>query len=84
MTLALCLGPLLPVWMFFNSLQLIAHLPMIRVNLPSSANIFLLEYLSIVRLQVSMLSERLEESLSSLITIDEMADFTQIEQQSGE
>ena len=47
--LALCAGTLLPFWMFLNSLQLIAHLPMIRSNLPSQANYFLLKYLSLVR-----------------------------------
>lgn len=34
LVLVFCVGPLLPVWMFFNSLQLFAHLPMIRANLP--------------------------------------------------
>lgn len=70
--LALCAGPLLPVWMFFNSLQLFAHLPMIRANLPPSANIFLLDYLNIVRLQVNSLNEMLEESL---IDVDDRVDI---------
>ena len=48
---AVCCGPLLPFWMFFNTMQLVAHLPMIRTHLPATTNIFILEYLSIVRLQ---------------------------------
>ena len=32
--LALCCGPLLPFWMFLNSIILIAHLPLIKTVIP--------------------------------------------------
>lgn len=62
---ALCMGPLLPIWMFFNSLQLIVHIPMIRVNLPATANLFLLDFLSGVRLHVGVLDRFIAEQVVS-------------------
>ena len=56
---ALCCGPLIPIWMFFNSLQLIAHIPLIRAALPASANLFLIDLLSVVRLNFGKLEEAL-------------------------
>ena len=51
--LVLSWGSLLPVWMLVNSLQLLAHVPLIRTNLPGNFNFYLLEYLNIVRLHIS-------------------------------
>ena len=48
--------------MFFNSLQLIVHIPLIKVYLPATANLFLLDYLNVIRLNISNLNELLEES----------------------
>ena len=59
--LAIFYGPLLPIWMFINSLQLIVHIPLINVLLPAKANLFLLEHLMIVRLHISSLNEGLAE-----------------------
>ena len=50
--MALTCGPVLPMWMFFNSLQLIAHLPLLQVKIPATANLLLLELLAIVRLHI--------------------------------
>lgn len=62
--LALCFGPLLPVWMFLNSLSLLAHLPMIRVTMPAPVNYLLLEYLPFTRLKLASLSDYLEKTFS--------------------
>ena len=51
--LVLSCGPLLPVWMFLNSLQLLVHVPLIRTNLPGNFNYYLLDYLNILRLQTT-------------------------------
>ena len=58
--LVLSYGPLLPVWMFINSMQLIAHVPLIRTNLPGSSHFFLLDYLNIIRMQVFSLNSWLK------------------------
>jgi len=54
--LVLSCGPLLPVWMFINALQLIAHVPLIRTNLPGNFNFFILDYLNIIRLHTTSLN----------------------------
>ena len=58
--LALFSGPLLSIWMFINSLQLIVHIPLISVYLPATSNLFLLELLSYVRLHIDWLMSALE------------------------
>jgi hypothetical protein len=64
--------------MFFNSLQLIAHLPMIRTHMPAIANLFILNYLAIVRLQIGKLNELLEELIGA--DRDDRKDYLIIEQ----
>ena len=59
--LVLTCGPLLPFWMFLNSLQLIVHVPLIRANIPGNAHYFLLEYLDILRLHYWSLTKWLKE-----------------------
>ena len=44
------MGSLLPAWMFYNSLQLIAHTPLISTLMPSNAHYFLMKYLNFVRI----------------------------------
>lgn len=46
-------GPLLPFWMFLNSISLIAHLPLLKTDLPSLANHFLVETLNTIRLHLN-------------------------------
>ena len=48
--LVLSCGPLLPVWMFINSMQLIVHVPLIRAKLPGNSHFFLLDHLNILRM----------------------------------
>lgn len=43
------LGSLLPTWMFVNSLQLVAHLPLLNMSLPANAHIFMIKFLDLVR-----------------------------------
>ena len=61
--IALCSGPLLPVWMFVNSLQLIVHIPLVRTEIPAVANLLFLDYLSIVRLNVRTVNDFLAQLL---------------------
>ena len=56
------LGSLLPIWMFVNTLQLIAHTPLINTAMPSNAHYFLMKYLNIVRLNISSVDQRVESS----------------------
>ena len=65
--LAFFSGPLLSIWMFVNSLQLIVHIPLINVYLPASSNILLLELLSFVRLHI----EWLDKALYGIFSVDE-------------
>ena len=58
--LAFFSGSLLPVWMFINSLSLIAHVPLLSSELPANINYFLLEYLNLLRLNSPKLDENME------------------------
>ena len=51
---------LLPTWMFFNSLQLIAHTPMLATSMPPNLNYFLIRYLSIVRFKLQSFEQKIE------------------------
>jgi len=46
--------------MLINSLQLIAHVPMIANRLPSNAHYFLLNFLSIVRLNFESINAQID------------------------
>ena len=59
--LALFQGSLVATWIFINTMQLIAHLPLITTKLPANANYFLLKFLSTVRLDFIGLNSRVEE-----------------------
>ena len=48
---AFCGGPLLPTWMFLNSLHLIFHLVLINSDIPANAYYFMVQFLSSLRLQ---------------------------------
>jgi len=49
--LALFQGSLVASWMMINTLQLIAHVPLLSPKLPANAHYFLLNLLSVVRLE---------------------------------
>ena len=56
LTLLVCLLPIcllgnsLPTWMFLNSLQLIATLPLLNTLIPENLHQFLSKYLDLMRL----------------------------------
>lgn len=54
-------GRLLPTWMFFNSLQLIVHTPLLPTHLPANVHYFLTSYLGFLRLNSLSMSESLEK-----------------------
>ena len=77
--LVLTFGPLLSVWMFINSMQLIAHVPLIRSKLPGNAHYFLLEHLNIIRLHFFGLNSWLNRSKlddSSMVTNEDADHYT--------
>ena len=53
-------GQLLPTWIFLNSLQLITHVPMIDAHLPANLHYFLVNYLTIIRLDSEKLGDQAE------------------------
>ena len=55
--LAIFQGSLVSTWMFINSLQLIAHVPLIATNMPANANYFFLNLLSLVRFSLQSINE---------------------------
>ena len=50
-------GSQLPFWMFFNSLQLLVHIVLIKTNIPAQANFVLNSLLDYTRLQYSMTND---------------------------
>ena len=49
--LPICLlGNSLSTWMFLNTLQLIAHMPLLNTLMPANLHLFLAKYLDFVRL----------------------------------
>lgn len=53
-------GRLLPTWMFINSMQLIAHTPLLQTNMPANLHMFLQRYLDLLRLNVESFSQLLD------------------------
>ena len=88
--LVLSCGPLLPVWMFLNTLHLISMVPLLRTNLPGNFNFFLLEYLNVLRLHTFALNVWLQEQVgnskaedSALVLADEPRYYTSLVHQAG-
>ena len=76
-------GSLLPFWMFLNSMSLIAHIPMLNINLPAGANYFLLGLLDILRFNIGQLNLWLRQQVQGsdeldfeLVLNDEVAFYT--------
>ena len=59
---AFCGGPLLPTWMFLNSLHLIFHLVLINSDIPAIVHYFMTKYLSTLRLHF-MKTEEFQDSI---------------------
>ena len=55
-------GRLLPTWMFFNSMQLIAHTPLLDTYMPSNLNYFLIKFLDLVRINAKDIDESIEKA----------------------
>jgi hypothetical protein len=72
--LVLTCGPLLPVWMFINSMQLIVHVPLIAIQLPGNAHYFLLENLKIFKLD--FVSDYSSEYNSGLVSNENAVYYT--------
>lgn len=58
-------GSLLPTWMFINTLQLLAHLPLLNSSMPANAHHFLKGYLDMVRWYDKDFIDDVENSLDS-------------------
>ena len=56
-------GPILSVWMFLNSMQLILHIPLLNGSLPGNSHWFMLSYLNVIRLHVGGWHTSLQEYL---------------------
>ena len=54
-------GSLLPTWMFINSLQIIAHMVLLKTLMPGPAHYFLTKYLNWLRWYDEDLMEWLED-----------------------
>ena len=65
-------GSLVLTWLFINSLQLIAHVPLIAARLPANANIMLGRLLGFTRLNIDALSEALDTP-ESVISTNQLA-----------
>ena len=59
--LSLFHGSLVTTWMLINTLQLVAHLPLITNTLPSNAHYFLLSLLGVVRMHIDQLGATLDD-----------------------
>ena len=59
--LAIFKGPLVMTWVFINSLQLIAHLPLVADRLPANVNFVLIKFLSLVRLNISEFNSTVDD-----------------------
>jgi len=72
--LAIFRGSLVQTWLFINSLQLIAHLPLISSKLPANAHYFLLNFMNMVRLNFDSLNSSIDEVSSKLEEYELAAD----------
>ena len=59
--LAIFQGSLVSTWMLINSMQLMAHVPLISDKLPANAHYFLLNFLSLVRLNIEGMGSSLDQ-----------------------
>ena len=74
--LAICSGSLVPLWMFINSLTLIAHAPLLSESLPSNLSYYLVKILDILRLNVTSLKPNKDDQLNSALIEDSNNSFT--------
>jgi len=72
--LAIFQGSLLSTWMMINSLQLIAHLPLISVQLPANAHYFILNFLGFVRLNFESINSSIDSLSNKMSEYELIAD----------
>lgn len=51
----------LPTWMFFNSLSLVLHVPLLPTNMPSNLHMFLIDYLNLIRMKIKSIDDWIEQ-----------------------
>ena len=61
----LCAGPLLPAWMFLNSMQLLLHVPLIKSDMPAHAHFLMVDLLQKLRLHFLWTKEIQEQIIGS-------------------
>jgi hypothetical protein len=64
--LAIFQGSLISTWMFINSMQLIAHVPLISSKLPANAHYFFLNFIGLVRFNLETINSSLDTISSKL------------------
>ena len=78
--LALMHGSLVSTWMLINTLQLIAHVPLISSHLPANAHFFFLNLLQVVRWNIAAVNSSLNDLSSHLAELqmvdDESSSFS--------
>ena len=61
-----CRGSLITTWLCINSVQLLAHVPMIAIKLPANSHYFLLNFLSVLRLNFKSFNDSVDDLGSRL------------------
>ena len=65
--IALCFkGSLLTTWLSINTIQLLAHVPLIASKLPANAHFFILNLLSFVRINFNSLNDSVDDVAADL------------------
>jgi len=54
-------GSLVSTWLFINTMQLIAHIPMIAGKLPANAHYFFLNFMSLARMSIQSVDSLLDD-----------------------
>jgi len=65
--LAIFEGSLISTWIFINSMQLIAHVPLISSKLPANAHYFFLNFMGLVRFNLETINSSLDTVSSKLL-----------------
>ena len=74
LVLSIFQGSLVSTWMLVNTLQLIAHLPLIATKLPANAHYFLLNLLSVVRLSFEQFNAAIDDLDSQIKEYELLSD----------
>ena len=72
--LGLFKGSLVSMWMLVNTLQIVAHLPLVSVSLPANAHYFLINLLAVVRLHFDKISSSIDDMESMVSEFELLSD----------